>query len=59
MNTRLVHQELHFTAGETLREIVIGMADGLTVPFALAAGMAGAGATTTGLGGYVVARLFG
>ena len=59
MNTRLVHQELHFTAGETLREIVIGMADGLTVPCALAAGMAGAGATTTGRGGYVVARLFG
>src|SRR3979411_1088373 len=34
--------ESHFTAGETLRDIVIGMSDGLTVPFALAAGLSGA-----------------
>ena len=47
MNTRMIHQELHFTAGETLRDIVIGMADGLTVPFALAAGMAGAVSQTS------------
>ncbi|HYZ32526.1 MAG TPA: VIT1/CCC1 transporter family protein [Crenalkalicoccus sp.] len=34
--------EQHFTASETVRDIVIGMADGLTVPFALAAGLSGA-----------------
>ncbi len=33
------HSEKHFTASETVRDIVIGMADGLTVPFALAAGL--------------------
>lgn len=37
-----LHTEHHFTAGETVRDIVIGMADGLTVPFALAAGLSGA-----------------
>ncbi len=36
------HVEKHFTATETVREVVIGMADGLTVPFALAAGLAAA-----------------
>lgn len=36
------HTEKHFTAGQTVRDIVIGMADGLTVPFALAAGLTGA-----------------
>jgi len=36
------HLEQHFTAGETVRDIVIGMSDGLTVPFALAAGLTGA-----------------
>src|SRR4051812_17094486 len=36
------HIEKHFTAGETVRDIVIGMSDGLTVPFALAAGLTGA-----------------
>jgi len=36
------HVERHFTAGEIVRDIVIGMADGLTVPFALAAGLSGA-----------------
>ncbi len=35
------HIETHFTATETVRDIVIGMSDGLTVPFALAAGLAG------------------
>ena len=36
------HIEKHFTSGNTVRDIVIGMADGLTVPFALAAGLTGA-----------------
>ena len=36
------HVERHFTAGEAVRDIVIGMSDGLTVPFALAAGLTGA-----------------
>lgn len=36
------HLEGHFTSSEVLRDIVIGMADGLTVPFALAAGLSGA-----------------
>ncbi len=41
------HTEQHFTAGETVRDIVIGMSDGLTVPFALAAGLSGAVSSTT------------
>jgi len=36
------HHELHFNSSATVRDIVIGLADGLTVPFALAAGLAGA-----------------
>jgi len=36
------HVESHFTASKTVRDVVIGMADGLTVPFALAAGLSGA-----------------
>jgi VIT1/CCC1 family predicted Fe2+/Mn2+ transporter len=39
---RTRHTERHFTASETVRDIVIGMSDGLTVPFALAAGLSGA-----------------
>lgn len=35
------HAEHHFTATEVVRDIVIGMSDGLTVPFALAAGLSG------------------
>ena len=66
------HVEKHFTASETVRDIVIGMSDGLTVPFALAAGLSGAveatgiitaglaevaaGAIAMGLGGYLAAR---
>ena len=42
------HAEKHFTATETVRDIVIGMSDGLTVPFALAAGLSGA-VRSTGL----------
>jgi vacuolar iron transporter family protein len=34
--------EQHFTASQTVRDLVIGTADGLTVPFALAAGLSGA-----------------
>lgn len=41
------HVEKHFTAGETVRDIVIGMSDGLTVPFALAAGLSGAVAASS------------
>jgi vacuolar iron transporter family protein len=36
------HTEHHFESSETVRDVVIGMADGLTVPFALAAGITGA-----------------
>jgi VIT1/CCC1 family predicted Fe2+/Mn2+ transporter len=36
------HAEHHFESSATVRDIVIGMADGLTVPFALAAGITGA-----------------
>jgi len=35
------HIERHFTSSEVVRDIVIGMSDGLTVPFALAAGLTG------------------
>ena len=40
------HVEKHFTGSEMVRDVVIGMADGLTVPFALAAGISGAIAST-------------
>jgi len=40
------HAEKHFTAGAAVRDTVIGMSDGLTVPFALAAGLTGAIAQT-------------
>jgi VIT1/CCC1 family predicted Fe2+/Mn2+ transporter len=39
---QIPHAERHFRASQTVRDIVIGMADGLTVPFALAAGLSGA-----------------
>jgi VIT1/CCC1 family predicted Fe2+/Mn2+ transporter len=64
--------ERHFTASGTVRDLVIGMADGLTTPFALAAGLSGvvgnplivtvglagiaAGCVAIGLGGYLAAR---
>jgi len=38
----LIHVEKHFKANDTVRDVVIGMSDGLTVPFALAAGLTGA-----------------
>ena len=44
MNT---DQEQHFKSTEVVRDFVIGMSDGLTVPFALAAGLSGAVDSTT------------
>ncbi|ESW32439.1 hypothetical protein PHAVU_002G322800 [Phaseolus vulgaris] len=41
-----LHTENHFTAGEVVRDIIIGVSDGLTVPFALAAGLSGTNATS-------------
>jgi vacuolar iron transporter family protein len=49
------HIERHFRANETLRDIVIGMSDGLTVPFALAAGITGLVAGVA----FLLARLIG
>jgi VIT1/CCC1 family predicted Fe2+/Mn2+ transporter len=40
------HVERHFTASEFVRDVVIGMSDGLTVPFALAAGLSGTTVST-------------
>lgn len=42
MDTHLHHEEKHLGSSDLLRDIVIGMSDGLTVPFALAAGLSGA-----------------
>jgi VIT1/CCC1 family predicted Fe2+/Mn2+ transporter len=66
------HVEAHFRSSESVRDVVIGMADGLTVPFALAAGLSAvaasrvivvaglaeiaAGSIAMGLGGYLAAR---
>src|SRR5215475_8011695 len=41
------HTEKHFTASAVVRDTVIGMSDGLTVPFALAAGLTGAVASSS------------
>ncbi len=43
------HVEKHFEASATVRDVVIGMSDGLTVPFALAAGLTGVAAATSRL----------
>lgn len=40
------HVETHFEGSETVRDVVLGMSDGLTVPFALAAGLSGAVASS-------------
>ena len=40
------HTETHFESSDVVRDVVIGMADGLTVPFALAAGLSGIVAST-------------
>src|SRR3954447_4610269 len=50
-----MHVESHFEASDTVRDVVIGMADGLTVPFALAAGLTGTAMATSKL--VVVAGL--
>jgi len=66
------HPEAHFRSSASVRDVVIGMADGLTVPFALAAGLSAvaasrvivvaglaeiaAGSIAMGLGGYLAAR---
>jgi VIT1/CCC1 family predicted Fe2+/Mn2+ transporter len=66
------HLEHHFQSTEAVRDIVIGLSDGLTVPFALAAGLGAvasahlvvvaglaeiaAGSIAMGLGGYLAAR---
>jgi len=66
------HREHHFESTDTVRDIVIGLSDGLTVPFALAAGLGAvtsarlvvvaglaeiaAGSIAMGLGGYLAAR---
>ena len=42
MDTHLHHEEQHLQSSEVIRDVVIGMSDGLTVPFALAAGLSGA-----------------
>ncbi|GAA0142863.1 hypothetical protein Leryth_007682 [Lithospermum erythrorhizon] len=41
------HKEKHFTSGEVVRDVIIGVSDGLTVPFALAAGLSGANASSS------------
>lgn len=41
-----LHHEQHLTSSALLKDIVIGMSDGLTVPFALAAGLSGAVSST-------------
>jgi vacuolar iron transporter family protein len=43
---QIPHVERHFTGSATVRDLVIGMSDGLTVPFALAAGLSGVVDTT-------------
>src|SRR5580692_7032630 len=40
------HAEIHFKSSDAVRDIVFGMSDGLTVPFALAAGLSGAVASS-------------
>jgi VIT1/CCC1 family predicted Fe2+/Mn2+ transporter len=45
-HTDVQHVERHFASGDLIRDIVIGMSDGLTVPFALAAGLTGAVSST-------------
>jgi VIT1/CCC1 family predicted Fe2+/Mn2+ transporter len=72
LTARARHVEGHFTGSDTIRDIVFGMADGLTVPFALAAGLSAiaptnivvtaglaeiaAGSISMGLGGYLAAK---
>ena len=46
MDTHLHHEEQHLKSSDLITDIVIGMSDGLTVPFALAAGLSGAVSST-------------
>ncbi|MFS7949674.1 putative Ccc1 family protein [Helianthus anomalus] len=41
------HKEHHFTAGEIVRDVIIDISDGLTVPFALAARLSGANVSSS------------
>mmetsp|Transcript_5057 Transcript_5057/g.8681 ORF Transcript_5057/g.8681 Transcript_5057/m.8681 type:complete len:264 (+) Transcript_5057:87-878(+) len=66
------HEEKHFGGAKIIRDVVVGMSDGLTVPFALAAGLSAlqdstiivtaglaelaAGGISMGLGGYLAGR---
>jgi VIT1/CCC1 family predicted Fe2+/Mn2+ transporter len=50
----VTHVESHFTASASVRDVVIGMSDGLTVPFALAAGITGAIANNPAAAALVV-----
>ncbi|CAO3678982.1 unnamed protein product [Umbelopsis ramanniana] len=66
------HLEQHFNAAEVVKDIILGLSDGLTVPFALAAGLSSlgnsklviyggvaelvSGSISMGLGGYLAAR---
>ncbi len=43
----LPHEEQHFMASDFVADVVLGMADGLTVPFAIAAGLSGAHVAST------------
>jgi VIT1/CCC1 family predicted Fe2+/Mn2+ transporter len=51
------HQEKHFQGSEMLSDIVIGMSDGLTVPFALAAGVSQAGVSNSVIVTAVIAEI--
>src|SRR4029078_4097308 len=47
MDTHLHHEEQHLKSSDLITDVVIGMSDGLTVPFALAAGLSGAVSSTS------------
>src|SRR6185436_18214678 len=47
--THEAHVEKHFEQSDTVRDVVIGMSDGLTVPFALAAGLSSLGSVSNGI----------
>jgi VIT1/CCC1 family predicted Fe2+/Mn2+ transporter len=47
MKEKIINSKDHFTSGGIVRDIIIGMSDGLTVPFALAAGLSGAVSQTS------------
>ncbi len=55
--TTPIHQEKHFFGSEMLSDIVIGMSDGLTVPFALAAGVSQAGVSNEIIVTAVIAEI--